>query len=150
VAQLLVGTNQAIEPEDRVDHLVPDLLLRLDPADELVNPVAVDGMRLVFDEVGDERRAAPAVAVVITQPAQLARPEVEIGLAVQLDARHGLDEREPLGGGLDFPDDNALHQVRRFEVGGAQQLTAAVQLLFTVADHPGKRAADLGQLRAPE
>ena len=150
VPQLLVGVDQVIEAEDRVDHLVPDLLLRLDPADQLVDAPLVHPGRLVLDDVGDEAGAAPGAAVVIPQPPQLPRAEVEVGLRIQIAGRDALHQREALLRRLHLADDDALQRVGGVEERLAQQLADAVQLLLAVPDHPRERGADVGQARAAE
>ena len=150
VPQLLVGADQAIQPEDGVDDLVPDLLFRLDAADELVDGPAVGHVGLILDHVRDQRRAAPSPAIVVTQPPELARPEIEVGVRVEVGRHQRLHQRERSACGLDLADDDALERVRRLEVAGAQQLAETVELLFAAPDHAGERDTHVDQMRTAE
>ena len=120
VPQLLVRPHEPIEPENRVDDLVPDLLFSLDAADHLVDAPLVHARRLILDDVGDERRVAPLRAVVIAEPPQLPVAEIEVGLRVEIAGRDALDQRETLLRRLDFADDDALERVGGVEEGVAR------------------------------
>ena len=150
VPQLFVRPHQAIEPENRVHDLVPDLLLSLDAADHLVDAPLVHARRLILDDVGDEGRVAPLRSVVIAEPPQLAVAEIEVGLRVEIARRNALHQREALFRRLDFADDDALERVGRIEKGVAQQLADAVQLFLAAPDHAGEGGPHVGQPRAAE
>ena len=148
--ELFVGADEAIQAEDRVDHLVPDLLLRFDAADELVDAPLIHSGRLILDNVGDQAGPAPGGAVVIPEAPQLTAAEIEVGLRVEVGRRDALHQREALLRRLDFPDDDALEGIRGVEECLAQQLADAVQLFLAVPDHAREARSHLRESSAAE
>src|SRR5262245_50391865 len=80
MAQLFVEAYQAIQTKNRVDNLVPDLLLRLDAADALVDAPLGVHRGLVLNEIGDEAGAAPGRSISILETLQLPVTEIEVRL----------------------------------------------------------------------
>ena len=150
VAQLLIQVDEAVEVEDGVYHLVPDLLFRLDATHHLVDAPVVDRLGVILDDVRDERRRTPAFAVEVAEASHLPAAEVEVGQRVEIVGGDVLHQREALLRGIHAADGQALQRIAPVEERVARELAEAVQPLLATADHSGKGTAHLVQAGAAE
>ena len=150
VSQLFVQLDQPVQAKDGVHDLVPDLFLGLDPAHHLVDAPVANRLGVVFDDVGDQRGAAPSLAVEVAQAPHLTIPEIEVGLRIEVERRDVLHQREAFLRADDAADGETLERIAPAKERIAVQLAEAVQALFAVANHPGECRTDLAQVRPTE